>query len=113
MQPFCWDAPALEQLQHPAIVDGALKQQVSNARLPLQQPLPPHCCTLPGCVRVSVCVCVTLSMHRLQERLRALFPELSAPGAPGQCSWLAWAFACVRSRSIKWVSFAGGVLLQL
>jgi hypothetical protein len=39
---------------------------------------------------------------RPQERLAALLPRLAAQKiAPGAPSWLQWAFACVRSRTVR------------
>jgi len=36
-----------------------------------------------------------------QARLKRLFPALCDPVDLDSCSWLAWAFACVRSRSLR------------
>lgn len=33
-----------------------------------------------------------------QERLAAMLPQLAQPTGPGGCTWMQWAFACVRSR---------------
>ncbi|KAL6763080.1 hypothetical protein V8C86DRAFT_466937 [Haematococcus lacustris] len=46
---------------------------------------------------------IQAAARQQQERLTSLFPPaLTAESAgPGSCSWLAWAWACVRSRSIK------------
>ncbi|KAG1664648.1 hypothetical protein FOA52_011785 [Chlamydomonas sp. UWO 241] len=38
---------------------------------------------------------------RQQERLAAMFPDLMEPAGNNSCSWLQWAFACVRSRAYK------------
>lgn len=36
--------------------------------------------------------------HCAQERLKQLLPPLAEPVEEGACTWMQWAFACVRSR---------------
>lgn len=36
-----------------------------------------------------------------QERLAQLLPKHAQPVEPGACTWMQWAFACVRSRAFR------------
>lgn len=118
--PMCWPPELLQELQHTAIIDAALQQQV---RMQLQQQMGTQQHWQPGqqhgwrpttapllvCCRCPPssppCCCC------LQERLRSLLPpEYSAPIEPGLPSYLQWGFACVRSRACQLGKAAFGMV---
>jgi hypothetical protein len=120
--PMCWGSAKLEQLQHTAIKEGALMQQVSVLELSESvsvsgglvgnnSPLFPYFCTQSlRCDLANVngeSSCFVPALDFGQERLKGLFPDLMETEGLGDCSWFAWAFACVRSRAFKCVLSAG------
>ena len=46
-------------------------------------------------------ICVTETPTVMQERLAAMFPQHAQPTASDGCTWMQWAFACVRSRAFQ------------